>query len=182
MRFQLSELPSVVWGHKPISNVSLARRRRAVTLRPRLTVAQPRILTTDYTFVSPSPIARRLLWHVLGVGLTRHDAPVRQEPFAKPGAVLLWVESGAGALEIGPDRFTLERGPVFFLFNLVKPQFFSPVRNTGLVIRTIRFSGPGLELWLAGLGIPGNPRFQLNKKTAAQVRSAQARLWRWVKG
>jgi len=137
-------------------------------------------ITKDYTFVSPSPIARRLLWHVLGTGRTWISGPVRQEPFINPGAVLLWVESGTGTLEMGQHRCRLERGPKLWLFKLVKPRLFTPARKGQLVISTIRFSGPGLEPWLEVLDVTHAPEFTVGASQAAEVRALYPRLQRWV--
>ena len=49
--------------------------------------------------VDPSPVARRLLWHLFSIGSRRVTQPDRHERFEKPGAHMFWVQSGAGELE-----------------------------------------------------------------------------------
>ncbi|HPU57200.1 MAG TPA: hypothetical protein PLH97_13145, partial [Verrucomicrobiota bacterium] len=55
--------------------------------------------SSNLIFVEPSPIARRLLWHVFSIGSRRLELPDHHERFEKPGAHLFWVQSGEGELE-----------------------------------------------------------------------------------
>ncbi|MBI4025288.1 MAG: helix-turn-helix transcriptional regulator [Verrucomicrobia bacterium] len=142
---------------------------------------QSNIAYADYTLASPSNIARRMLWHVLGIGRSCYRGAVRWESLNRPGAVLLWVESGAGTLEIGSDSFALERGPRFCLFNLTKSRVFTPISGSTLAIQTIRFSGPALEIWIEELGVQRNPEFRLSSKSVAAIHTTHPKLWRWVK-
>src|ERR1039458_3503975 len=61
-------------------------------------------------FVDPSPVARRLLWHLFSIGVRRVEQTDRHERFEKPGAHLFWVQSGEGELEYRSRRFRLRRG------------------------------------------------------------------------
>src|SRR4051794_23619054 len=65
---------------------------------------------TAYDRFTPPAAARRLCWHVLGGGRSRYVRPTGFEAFSNPGAVLMWVEAGAGTLRVGPATFQLERG------------------------------------------------------------------------
>ena len=67
--------------------------------------------------VEPSPEARRLLWHVLLVGVVTRDEPERREAHDKPGAFLFWVSSGKGKLEVGERSFDLRPGPRCWLLD-----------------------------------------------------------------
>jgi hypothetical protein len=68
--------------------------------------------------VEPSPEARRLLWHVLSVGVVTRDEPEQHEGFDKPGAFLFWISSGRGTLEVGGRSFQLRPGPRCWLLDL----------------------------------------------------------------
>ena len=45
--------------------------------------------TDNLTFVDPSPVARRLLWHLFSIGTRRIEQPDRHDRFEKPGAHLI---------------------------------------------------------------------------------------------
>jgi AraC-like DNA-binding protein len=139
------------------------------------------IIESDYTWVSPSPVARRLLWHVLGTGRSTFFARSWRKTYMRPGAVLFWVESGSGTLEMGSDRFKLEPGSNFWLFGLSKPRVFVPDPGGALVIRTIRFSGPGLNLWLDELRTAENPDFHLRPQWTAEIHAMRRKLVRLFK-
>lgn len=66
---------------------------------------------TKLYFNEPSPVARRLLWHVLSVGTVTRDEPERHEGSDKPGAFLFWILAGRGELKLEPGAVTLEPGP-----------------------------------------------------------------------
>jgi len=61
--------------------------------------------------VEPSPEARRLLWHVLSVGIVARDEPEHHEAHDKPGAFLFRVASGRGTLQFKSGSFPLRTGP-----------------------------------------------------------------------
>lgn len=98
-------------------------------------------------FVEPSPIARRLLWHLLSIGSRRLTRPDRHESFEKPGAHLFWVESIEGELEHETGRFAMRRGRKVGLVDIVKPRTYIPAPKRHLTIAGSRFGGPALEFW-----------------------------------
>jgi hypothetical protein len=71
------------------------------------------------TFVDPSPVARRLLWHLFSIGSRRVTQVDRHERFEKPGAHLFWVQSGEGDLEYKSRRFRLRRGQEVWLVSVL---------------------------------------------------------------
>ena len=99
------------------------------------------------TFVEPSPIARRLLWHLFSIGSRRLDKPDHHESFEKPGAHLFWVQSGEGELEHESGRFALKRGRKVWLVDMRQPRTYIPAPKRHLTITGFRFGGPGLEFW-----------------------------------
>jgi len=135
---------------------------------------------SDYMFVNPSPRARRLFWHMLGIGMK----PVRQaEPHApmdKPGGVLEWLEAGAGSLTIGTQRFAFETGPRFWLFSLQQSRLNEPHRGQVLLTQVIRFSGPTLDAWLEDLGTWQAPEFRFSPREASEIYATQRRLGKLV--
>ena len=102
--------------------------------------------------VEPSPEARRLLWHVLSVGVVTRDEPERREAHDKPGAFLFWVSSGKGTLEVGERSFHLRPGPRCWLLDLRQPRNYIPAPGRKLVTNGLRLAGPGVEAWLELLG------------------------------
>ena len=102
--------------------------------------------------VEPSPEARRLLWHVLSVGVVTRDEPERREAHDKPGAFLFWVSSGKGTLEVGERSFQLRPGPRCWLLDLRQPRNYIPAPGRKLVTNGLRLAGPGVEAWLELLG------------------------------
>ena len=99
------------------------------------------------TFVDPSPVARRLLWHLFSIGSRRLEQPDHHQRFEKPGAHLFWVQSGEGELEHEIGRFALRRGKKVWLVDMGKPRTYIPAPNRHLTITGFRFGGPGLEFW-----------------------------------
>ena len=118
-------------------------------------------------FNEPSPVGRRLLWHVLSVGTVTRDEPERHEGSDKPGAFLFWIVSGRGELELEPGTVTLEPGARSWLLDLRKPRTYLPAAGKPLTTAGIRFDGPGLELWLEQLG--GDSEFLLTKHSDATL-------------
>lgn len=135
-----------------------------------------------YTFVSPSPVARRLFWHVLGIGCTRLETPRRFEAQDKPGGVLMWIESGSGQLKLGATEYQLERGSRFWLFRLGQPRLFLPAQGSTLPVQSIRFAGPTLDSLLDALGVTQSPQFLLSPSLAASVCQTQRKILRLVTG
>jgi AraC-like DNA-binding protein len=101
----------------------------------------------NLTFVEPSPIARRLLWHLYSIGSRRVLEPDHHERFEKPGAHLFWVQSGEGILEYAGGHFALGRGKKLWLVDMSQPRTYLPAANRHLTITGFRFRGPGLEFW-----------------------------------
>ncbi len=98
-------------------------------------------------FVEPTPVARRLLWHLFSIGSRRMTEPDHHEPFEKPGAHLFWVQSGEGQLEDQTGRRGLERGRKVWLVDMSKPRTYIPAPKRHLTITGFRFGGPALEFW-----------------------------------
>ena len=98
-------------------------------------------------FVEPSPIARRLLWHLFSLGSRRITEPEMHEPYEKPGAHLFWVQSGEGELEHETGRFDLRRGKKVWLVDMSRPRTYVPSPGRQLTLAGFRFGGPGLEFW-----------------------------------
>jgi AraC-like DNA-binding protein len=118
--------------------------------------------TDNLTFVDPSPIARRLLWHLFSIGSRRLDKPDHHQRFEKPGAHLFWVQSGEGELEHEMGRFALRRAKKVWLVDMGKPRTYIPAPNRHLTIIGFRFGGPGLEFWHEEIRGDGNAEFVLD--------------------
>jgi AraC-like DNA-binding protein len=114
------------------------------------------------TFVDPSPVARRLLWHLFSIGSRRLDQPDHHQRFEKPGAHLFWVQSGEGELEHEIGRFALRPGKKVWLVDMGKPRTYIPAPNRHLTITGFRFGGPGLEFWHEEIRADGNAEFTLD--------------------
>lgn len=114
------------------------------------------------TFVEPSPIARRLLWHLYSIGSRRLGQPDQHQSFEKPGAHLFWVQSGEGELEHETGHFALRRGKKVWLVDMSKPRTYSPLPKRHLTITGFRFGGPGLEFWHEEIRGDENSEFTLD--------------------
>jgi AraC-like DNA-binding protein len=138
-------------------------------------------------FVDPSPVARRLLWHLFSIGVRRMDQPDHHERFEKPGAHLFWVQSGEGELEYRSRRFRLHRGSEVWLVDMNSPRTYIPAAGRHLAIAGFRFGGPGLEFWHEEIRDRENAEFTLHDlRFAAQTQSELLRLvrrrpagWEW---
>src|SRR5271154_361272 len=86
------------------------------------------------TFVEPSPIARRLLWHLFSIGSRRMTQPDQHESFEKPGAHLFWVQSGVGHLEHRSGSFLLSPGKKIWMADMSKPRKYVPGPNRHLTV------------------------------------------------
>jgi AraC-like DNA-binding protein len=113
-------------------------------------------------FVDPSPVARRLLWHLFSIGSRRVTQPDRHERFEKPGAHLFWVQSGAGELEYRATRGGLKRGKSVWLVDMSKPRTYLPAPGKHILITGFRFGGPGLEFWHEEIRNEDNAEFVLD--------------------
>lgn len=130
-------------------------------------------------FVDPSPVARRLLWHLFSIGSRRVEQVDRHERFEKPGAHLFWVGSGAGELEYKSTRFELKRGKSVWLLDMSKPRTYLPAAGKHLNITGFRFGGPGLEFWHEEFRDEDNAEFVLDDFRL--VARTQAELHRLVR-
>ena len=138
-------------------------------------------------FVEPSPIARRLLWHLFSLGTRRVEREDRHERFEKPGAHLFWVQSGEGELEYKSRRFKLRRGKEIWLVDMAKPRTYLPAPGRHLNIVGFRFGGPGLEFWHEEFRDEENAEFTLEDfKVVTRIQSELLRLvrrrpagWEW---
>jgi AraC-like DNA-binding protein len=135
--------------------------------------------TDKLTFVEPSPIARRLLWHLFSIGSRRINEPDRHEAFEKPGAHLFWIQSGQGELEHAGGRFALSGGKKVWLADMSKPRTYIPAPQRHLTITGIRFGGPGLEFWHEVIREGGNSEIVL--EDFGVVRRSQSELVRLVR-
>ena len=133
----------------------------------------------NLTFVDPSPIARRLLWHLFSIGSRRLDQPDHHQRFEKPGAHLFWVQSGEGELEHEIGRFALRRAKKVWLVDMRKPRTYIPAPNRHLTIIGFRFGGPGLEFWHEEIRSDGNAEFLLDD--FGFVKQAYGELMRLVR-
>ena len=141
----------------------------------------------NLTFVDPSPVARRLLWHLFSIGSRRMTDADRHEKFEKPGAHLFWVQSGEGELEYKSKRFQLRRGKEVWLVDMAKPRMYLPAPGRHLTIAGFRFGGPGLEFWHEAFKDEENAEFALEDlKIFAHSQSELLRLvrrkptgWEW---
>jgi len=139
------------------------------------------------TFVEPSPVARRLLWHLYSIGSRRLTEPDKHQSFEKPGAHLFWVQSGEGELEHETGRFALRRGKKVWLVDMSKPRTYSPVPKRHLTIAGFRFGGPGLEFWHEEIRGNENSEFMLDdfgfvKRTHSELLRLVRRKptgWEW---
>jgi len=133
-----------------------------------------------YHYISPSPVARRLFWHVLGIGKGWFDGPTRLEAFNRPGAVILWIESGTARLKLGSETYELKKGPLFWLFSLQQARVFTPLGGKTLITRSIRFAGPNVAAWLEELAVAEKPEFRVSPSWASGVHATQRKLLRLV--
>jgi AraC-like DNA-binding protein len=131
------------------------------------------------TFVEPSPIARRLLWHLFSIGSRRITATDRHQSFEKPGAHLFWVQSGEGELEHENGRLPLARGRKVWLVDMSKPRTYLPAPKRHLTITGFRFGGPGLEFWHEE--IRGNESSEFALNDFGFVKRTQSELLRLVR-
>ncbi len=138
-------------------------------------------------FVDPSPVARRLLWHLFSIGVRRMEQPDQHERFEKPGAHLFWVQSGEGELEYRSRRFRLHRGGEVWLVDMNSPRIYIPSPGRHLAIAGFRFGGPGLEFWHETIRDRENAEFALDDlRFATRTQNELLRLvrrqpvgWEW---
>ena len=127
----------------------------------------------------PSPMARRLLWHVLSIGRVWRDEPETHAGRDKAGVFLFWVVSGRGSLRVLDQSWPLTTGHECWLTDMAAPRTYVPASGTRLVTSGVRFSGPGWETWREALG--GSGAFPLGQAaTMVALRRDQKRLTRLV--
>ncbi len=124
----------------------------------------PKSLTPSnkLVFVDPSPIARRLLWHLFSIGTRRIVEPDHHTSFEKPGAHLFWVQSGQGILEHETGHFALTTGRKVWLVDMGKPRTYLPSTRGQLTFTGFRFGGPALEVWHEEIRLIENTEFALD--------------------
>jgi AraC-like DNA-binding protein len=120
---------------------------------------KPAAAADKLKFVEPSPIARRLLWHLFSIGSRRVIQADHHVPFEKPGAHLFWVQSGEGELDQASGRFPLRSGRKVWLVDMSKPRTYLPAPKKHLTITGLRFGGPGLEFWHEEISKDNKPEF-----------------------
>jgi len=135
--------------------------------------------TDRLTFVDPSPIARRLLWHLFSIGSRRIAEADKHESFEKPGAHLFWVQSGEGELEHKSGRFALQTGKKVWLVDMARPRSYFPAPGRHLTIAGFRFGGPGLEFWHEEMRGDANTEFTIDDFDF--VKQTQSELLRLVR-
>ena len=141
----------------------------------------------NLTFVEPSAIARRLLWHLFSLGPRRITDPDYHEPFEKPGAHLFWVKSGRGELKHESGQFELGRGKKVWLVDMRTPRAYVPRPKGQLTIEGFRFGGPSLESWLQEIRGGESSEFALEdfgcvKRTQSELLRLTRRRptgWEW---
>ena len=138
----------------------------------------PRLLTSsgNLIFAEPTPVARRLLWHLFSIGSRRLTEPDHHEPFEKPGAHLFWIQSGEGELEYETAQIALRRGKTVWMVDMSKPRTYIPAAGRHLTMTGFRFGGPGLELWHQE--IKGNENSEFTVENFAFVQQTQNELMR----
>lgn len=124
----------------------------------------PKLLgpTGNLLFAEPSPVARRLLWHLFSIGSRRLTEPDHHVPFEKPGAHIFWVQSGEGELAHETGRRPLRRGRTVWLVDMRRPRSYLPTPGRHLTITGFRFGGPGLEFWHEEIRGKENSEFTLD--------------------
>ena len=128
-----------------------------------------------FSLFQPTPLARRLFWHVLSTGADVIPTATELPPFKKPGVQLLWVEAGCGQLQLPSGRYDLSAGRRFWLFSTQQPRSIGPSTGKPFIVNGIRFGGPNLEAWMEELDAIRRPVFQSD--ISGGVRRQQRQLW-----
>ncbi len=131
----------------------------------------------ELRLVDPSPVARRLLWHVLSLGRVSRDEPESHSGRDKAGMFLFWVLSGRGVLQVDGARWELSRGPRCWLVDMAQSRAYLPEGKQRLVTSGFRFAGPCLGIWCEALGGPGWFQFS-RREEIMQLEQTKARMVR----
>jgi AraC-like DNA-binding protein len=137
--------------------------------------------------VNPSPLARRLLWHLHSLDTSCLEKPEHHASFEKPGIHLFWVISGTGTLETQGDRYLLGPGNRVWFVDMMHPRTYTPDPGQKMTKRGMRFGGPGLERWHEELGGVKRAEFVLEDMAAlhytyreiCQIAKRKAAGWEW---
>jgi AraC-like DNA-binding protein len=146
------------------------------------TVRPPELLP-----VSPSPLARRLLWHLFSLDTSCVEKPEHHESFEKPGVHLFWVLSGKGIMETQGHQYELRPGNCVWFVDMMYPRMYSPAPGEKIVKRGFRFGGPGLERWHEEFGGSKRAEFILEDvstilytyREISQILKRKATGWEW---
>ncbi len=130
-------------------------------------------------FAEPSPVARRVLWHVFSVGTRSLKEADHHQPFEKPGAHLFWVLSGEGELQLQTGALPLKPGKQVWLVNMNQPRTYAPKPKQRLTFTGFRFAGPAMEAWLELIN--ENHPSEIPLRDLAILRSTQRELVRLVR-
>lgn len=138
-------------------------------------------------WVRPSRVARRLFFHLFVIGSGQWREPRRFEPFEKPGAGLLWIESGCGQLRLDSGAYELRPGPWLWLYGMNQHRLFVPAAQQTLVTRMFWFGGPGLDAWLEELDVGRQAEFRVRRPSVIhraydkmrQLIRQRSHAWEW---
>jgi len=130
-------------------------------------------------FAEPSPVARRVLWHVFSIGTRSLKEADHHEPFEKPGAHLFWVVSGEGDLQLKSAALPLKAGRRVWLVNMNQPRTYAPRLKQRLTFSGFRFAGPALDGWLELIN--ENRPSEIPLRDFATLRSTYRELIRLVR-
>ncbi len=143
--------------------------------------------SSELLTVSPSPLVRRLLWHLFSLDTNCVEKPEHHESFEKPGVHLFWVLSGKGILETQEHRYNLRPGNCVWFVDMMQPRTYSSEPGEKMVKRGIRFGGPGLERWHEEFGGSKRAEFILEDISAihytyreiSQILKRKTTGWEW---
>jgi AraC-like DNA-binding protein len=107
----------------------------------------------------PSPVVRRLLWHVLCIDRCVQRDEMAFDPSSRPGAILLWLDSGRAEMQLDSGVFQLRPGPFVWLCSLQQRRSHRSLDGKPFTVKSIRFSGPNLGAWVDELGAETEPEF-----------------------
>jgi len=122
--------------------------------------------------VAVSADARRLLWHVHAIGAGQVTAVQTIRVLDKPGAQLVWVETGRGELRIGGKAYEMRPGPKFWLYHM-QDRVVTPLPGPPFTNHSICIGGLCLEAWLERLDVIANPEFEFAPAHAYAPRHAR---------